>query len=107
GALRRRPLGEKHHRANGAVACDRQIRQQQIALRLTCVLDRRHYTDVQLADAHPPVEFGGYTVDELGIELDDATIDRAVDRIAVDVRNASDFHQAATAGLRSNTRRTL
>src|SRR6266480_6468470 len=103
------PRREQHHAAHRAVARDCEIRQQEVALGFARVLHGRYDADVELSPSHPSIELGWYTVNQLGVDTNDAAVDRAVYRIAVYVRNASDLHQAATAAdeARSKTRKTL
>ena len=77
-------------------------------------LEPRHLINLtRVAYASDPSEaFGDFTgLEPWSAELPrlyDAAVDRPVNRVAVDVRDAADLHQAATAlGARSNTRRML
>src|SRR5258708_2788446 len=105
---------KKHDAANRPIAGNGEVRKQQIAIRVARVLHRGEDTDVELTSAHAPVQVGRHSVDQIGVEVYAATIDCPVNRIAVDVRNSSDLHHAATvpcppglAPTRSNTRRVL
>jgi len=99
---------EQHHAAHRAVTRDCKIGQQQVPVGLASVFNRRDDADVEGASGHFPIEISRNAVDQIGVEMDDSAIDRPVDRVAVDIGNAADFHQAAAAlGLRSKTRRML
>ena len=76
-------------------------------MRIARILHGRDNADVQLSSRHAAIQIRWHAVDQRCVETNDAPVDRAVNRIAVDVRNPSDFHQAATAGARSNRRRML
>src|SRR2546430_9383263 len=86
------PTTEKRDAAHRPVARDRQVRQQDVIARVAGVFDRAHDAHIELSGGEQLVELGRRASHEIGRERDDAPVDAAVHRVAVDVADAPDSH---------------
>ena len=93
--FRRGERGEEHHASHRAVARNREVRKEEIALLVARILYGRDDAHIQRPLGHHPVQRGGDAIHQCRVQWDEAPVYPAVHGKAVDVGDASDAHQAA------------